>query len=255
MYNTFKQVRNLTNQAVRRERLAYKSTMVDRERINSFSSWELIQKFDNPKNIDNSNKELSIDGYTGDALVNHMAEYIFKRAKLVSEDDIKSHRSFLPLRNPESTKILDLDETEIFLVDDLYKSETPSLACGPDTISHRHIIDLLPAIREPLQLALDKPILKITDTESNFNRLISKEKITKDSVLTVKSVRPIAELNVLQKYGPIRIFMKQFRDLISPKLVPNQYSLPGKGCPMAIVEILDNSAVQIAKNKPVFVVF
>jgi len=130
----------------------------------------------------------------------------------------------------------------------------PSLSAGPDTISQRHVIDLLPALEEPLQLALGKPIDKLPDVSHNIIRLISKEKRPK-LPLNEKSQRPIGELDILPKYGPIDILMTQLRAKLMPRLKSNQYALPGRGGPMCTYLTLDSTCVQAALGKKVYLAF
>ena len=67
--------------------------------------------------------------------------------------------------------------TKQYSIPDLFKSKKkPTLAAGPDTISHRHIMDLMPAIEGVLQMAIDKPLNEFTDIKSNYTRLLSKER-------------------------------------------------------------------------------
>ena len=127
-----------------------------------------------------------------------------------------------------------------------------SLACGTDTISHRHIIDLGPSIFKTLQKIIDKPLNGFHNIQCNFTKLISKavtvnkenkEKLQdgkKKQPEPEKAHRPIVETNILAKYGPVRIFANELRKQIIPKMFNNQYSFSGKGCPMAIVKILDH---------------
>jgi len=65
------------------------------------------------------------------------------------------------------------------------------------------LLDLLPSIEKPLNEILNKPLEFLGDINSNYNRLIPKGFSDK---MTEKSVRPIAELNILAKYTFIRIF-------------------------------------------------
>ena len=87
----------------------------------------------------------------------------------------------------------------------------------------------------------------------NYNRLISKDH-SNSKAITEKSLRPIAELNVLSKYGPIKIFFDQLREKLIPHMNKNQYSFPGKGCQVAIVTILDQLNSLATQGIPTFLV-
>ena len=116
-----------------------------------------------------------------------------------------------------------------------------SLACGPDTISHRHLVDLLPAIKEPLNIMLNKPIEYLGDISLNYNRLISK---TFSGDMTEKSQRPIAELNILPKYTLIQIFIKRLQKMVIPRMIQNQFSFPGKGTQLAVIDLMEKVSQQ-----------
>ena len=64
-------------------------------------------------------------------------------------------------------------------------------------------------------------------SKENYVRLLSKEKNSDNKPFTEKSQRPISELNILPKYGPIKIFMDQFRNQMLLKLKNNQFAFPG----------------------------
>ena len=113
------------------------------------------------------------------------------------------------------------------------------MACGPDTLSHRHIMDVLPAIRISLQKAIDKPIDDFDDINVNFSRLLSKLKSGSKKDPTEKILRPIVEANVLTKYTTIKIFIAKIREKLIPFLGKNQYAFPGKGTPAAIADLMD----------------
>jgi hypothetical protein len=53
----------------------------------------------------------------------------------------------------------------------------------------------------------------------------------------------------------IKPFIRELRDEITPFLNRNQFSLPGKGCPMAIVSILDNVSYLSSQKQKVLLVF
>ena len=90
----------------------------------------------------------------------------------------------------------------------------------------------------------------------SYNRLISKETSSINKPLTVKSQRPIAELDAIPKYGCIKVFIDQLKSLLIPYMKDNQYSFPGKGSPMAIVKILDTFSVHSAlKSKTILAIW
>ena len=106
----------------------------------------------------------------------------------------------------------------------------------------------MPVIKDVLQKIMDKPLTALPNIQNNFNRLIGKEKFSANSKLTEKSFRPIAELDILAKYGPIKILMDQFRDQMIPKLNTNQFSFPGKGSPQALSSALDIISLKLSKK-------
>ena len=93
---------------------------------------------------------------------------------------------------------------------------------------------------------------KFHDISRNFSRLIEKGN-SKGSNITEKMVRPICEANILSKYGPIKAFVDELRDIMLPKLNNNQYSLPGYGTPMAIFDLFDNINHIASQKKPMLI--
>ena len=78
-------------------------------------------------------------------------------------------------------------------------------------------------------------------------------KCSKGQKLVEKSQRPIGEVNVLAKYGPIRMFMDQLQDTLSTQIGQNQYAFPGKGATMGIFEMLDTVISRAASGAPTIV--
>ena len=113
----------------------------------------------------------------------------------------------------------------------------------------------MPALKTTLQSAIDKPLYGFTDITKSYTRLLSKEKVKDGSVFTEKSQRPISELNVLPKYGSIKIFVDQLRSQVLRVMKDNQYAFPGKGGPMAIVKTLDDASQYSAESKRVLILF
>ena len=103
-----------------------------------------------------------------------------------------------------------------------------------------------------LQNTIDTSLYEFTDISQSYTRLLSKEKVTAKTVFTEKSQRPISELNVLAKYGSVKIFVDMLRNELLSKLKSNQYAFPGKGGPMAIVKTLDDISEQSAQGKRAF---
>jgi len=182
-----------------------------------------------------------------------MSEYLIKRANLVSDLEIEKYSEFIPLPSQYPKDIDKCIPGEKISVEDLLKNRKSfiSLACGPDTISHRHLLDLLPAVSKPLNIMLNKPLETLGDISLNFNRLISK---TFSGDITEKSQRPIAELNILPKYTLIRIFINRLQKLIIPRMVQNQYSFPGKGTQLAVIELMEKVSFQLSLKKAVIIV-
>ena len=114
----------------------------------------------------------------------------------------------------------------------------------------------MPVLKPVLQNAINKPLFSFVDIKHNYNRLISKEASSVNKPLTVKSQRPIAELDTLPKYACIKVFIDQLKRLLIPFMKQNQYSFPGKGSPMAIVKILDTFSVQASlKSKTILAIW
>ena len=190
----------------------------------------------------------SSETLAGDNLAQFLAEFLFDRAHLVSDSTILEHRAKIPIltmRNEDPIGLVPkkYDVKKLFNV----KNKT-SLACGPDTISMRHIQDLFPSIEKFLQKAVDLPIDKFPDIRENYNRLILKDSSEKPPHVP-KSFRPIAELDLIPKYSSIKIFGEQLRDQIIPKMSGNQYAMPTKGCQAAISDTFDNICYHIKSGK------
>jgi hypothetical protein len=228
---------------------------------NSKDVWDFIKRCQSRPTDQRVPDLLNIGGKTGNDLANHMADFLHKRANLVSSTQVKAYANHIPWPQniPVDTICLD-GETELprratdIDAEKVYKKGSkPSLACGPDSISLRHITDLMPTLKRVLNLALNKPVDMFHNISTSYNRLISKDP-GKKQVLTEKSQRPIAELNLLPKYGPIKDVMEQFREKMIPYLSKDQFALPGKGCPVATATILDELNAMITTGYPTLLI-
>ena len=208
---------------------------------NSKHVWEFINNNKPSKFVNMDNTILEIDGKTKHMLAEHMAIFLYKRAHLVSDSEALSQHDCVPFPNFSVREEISLDEKSTYDIYDLLKTRSkPSLACGPDSISHRHIMDLMPALEKPLQAMVNKPLDKFVNLSLNFSRLISKTGSTKGTQeFNDKCLRPIVEANILPKYTSIKIFIDQIKSKMIPFLNENQYSFPGKGTPVALTKILD----------------
>ena len=75
-----------------------------------------------------------------------------------------------------------------------------------------------------------------------------------DTPFTEKSQRPITELNVLPKYGSIKVFVDQLRSMLMKRMNKNQFAFPGKGGPLATSKILDFVSYHASSGKKVLLV-
>ena len=207
----------------RNDRTSYYRNMYSDKLDSSKNIWKFINRTRPSKKVDSSKIELEIDGLRGDDLVNDIASYLYDRAHLVSDSDVSNHNiPWDQIHIPKnaatfSSMSTDYDPLKLFAP----KKGYTSLACGPDAISHRHIHDFMPVIKDKLKLATTLPIDTFLNIESNYTRTIPKppEKEDKNNdkpgvernKLTKKSMRPIAETNVITKYCSVRIFMDNFR--------------------------------------------
>ena len=248
-HEKYRKLRNKFNKAVKSCRNQQKSAKLYDGIMTHNNIWSIIKKFLPDPDYQPPSKKMEIKGKSGIELANHMAQFFYDRAHLVSDEEALACVSHVPEPAASPLAIIDIDDTEKYTVKELFQDKSkPSLAAGPDTVSHRHIIDLMPSIETSLQASIDKPLVKFTDIRKSYTRLLEKEKTTRNSVLTEKSQRPISELNVLPKYGSIKIFIDQLRQELLKLLKDNQYAFPGKGGPMAIVETLDNASELSAKG-------
>ena len=247
LWLSYKRTRNVYNNSARDDKRKYDSSKLYDGVQNSSNVWRILKQFDPTPDESAPKPEISIKGKTGTDLANHMATFFLDRAKLVSDEDAKKNIVHVPVPDVQNDVQIDIIDKK-YDVEELFKGKKkPTLAAGPDTISHRHIMDLMPVLKSVLQKALDKPLDNLPDVSRNYLRLLSKEKKT-DVIFTEKSQRPISELDIIPKYGPIRIFIDQLRNQMIKLLNDNQFAFPGKGGPMAIVTILDFIA-QHAKKK------
>ena len=256
-YEKYKKVRNEFTSKKREEQTAYKVSIINDGLGNSKHIWDFIKKFQPDKHIDTSKSVVSIDGFEGTALANKMARYLENRAKLVPSEDIAKCSEFIPYPKKSPTEKVHFNDDTKYDVKTLFNTKKkPNYSCGPDTISLKHVNDLMPVIKPVLQTAIDKPLTSFVDIQHNFNRLISKETISINEPLTEKSQRPIAELDTIPKYMSIKVFIDKLKTVLIPLMKGNQYSFPGKGSPMAIVKILDTFAMHSAlKNKTILAIW
>ena len=63
-------------------------------------------------------------------------------------------------------------------------------------------------------------------------------------------------MDIIPKYGAIKIFIDQLREQLVKLMNDNQFAFPGKGGPMAIVTALDFFAAEAAKkSKAAFILW
>ena len=212
--------------------------------------WDFIKMNEPEKNIKQNTFSLSIQGKTGNEMANHMADFLVKRAFLVEASEIKENCESIPFpRNPPKETLF-LPEKR-FSIDELFLKgkKNPSLACGPDTISLRHIMDLMPAMKDTLQMICDKPLDTFINIDRNYSRCISKTKCAPKQSLDEKSQRPIVEANILPKYTSVNLFIKNLRTAIIPFLGDNQFSFPKRGSPIALINVLDTANMRACQKK------
>ena len=253
---TYAKKRNAYNIAVRADKQKYGSSKLFDGVSASSSVWQVLKKFDPTPCKDDAKPEISIKGKSGTDLANHMAKFFHQRAKLVSDEEAEKHIHNVPFPKENIGVTIDIDDTKKYDAEELFKGKkSPSLAAGPDTISHRHLQDLMPVLKPVLQKAIDKPLNKFQNIEHNYLRLLGKDK-KPGAVFTEKSQRPISELDIIPKYGAIKIFIDQLRKQLVKLMNDNQFAFPGKGGPMAIVTALDFFAAEAAKkSKAAFILW
>lgn len=245
---------NKRYRAVFRKELGIKNQEEEEEVKNDPNAiWKYINSCD-PIEKNNASSKMVIDGKEQIEAADHMNEYLYKRAHLVHDDVVEEYKEHIPIAEFDYCEPAPIEE--VFLnekpVRELYfpPGTVPSLACGPDTISHKHIYDLFDVLEGPLQYAMDKPVDNFHNVQLNYSRLIKKDPSSKKANLTEKDVRPIGETNILTKYGPVRAFIDRLRKLVLPNISPTQYSMPGKGCPVAIFDLLDDVNYFACLKKP-----
>ena len=248
------ELRNTKNHMVRAHRNAQQADKLYKG-INSCTNvWDIIRKFLPDPSFSPPIKKLTIKGMSGIALANHMAKFFLDRAHLVSDEEAEFCSHAIPYPKGDWSETIEIDDSVLLDVRTLFKSKKkPTLAAGPDTISHRHVMDLMPVIEKPLNLAVNKPLDAFPDITTSYTRLLSKEN-KPCTVFTEKSQRPISELNILPKYGSIKNFVGQLRDLLTERMSSNQFAFPGKGGPLATVRVLDRANLLAKSNKKVLIV-
>ena len=158
-YNKYKKIRNEFTRKKREEQSAYKVSIINDGLANSRHVWDFIKKFQPGKHVDTSKSVVSIDGFVGTALANKMANYLEKRAKLVPSNVIENCSAFIPYFKQPPKNIVCFDDSIKYDVETLFKTKKkPNYSCGPDTISLKHVNDLMPVIKPVLQKAIDKPL-------------------------------------------------------------------------------------------------
>ena len=270
-YQTYKIARKECKTRSRFERNKYFSDKICKEIKNCKDVWQTLKSIDPRHKSTVESNILEIEGKTGVDLAEHMGSFFKDRAVLIPDEVALENYQYIPYPKKTSLKLLEINDDITYDVEQLFKSKKkPSIACGIDTISHKVISQLMPVLKIPLQIAIDKPLLSLGDITTYFNRLVPKPVDKKSKVknidskilkqvpkekkkLTEKSQRPIADLNIIPKYGCIKVFIDQMRNLLTPLMNNNQFAFPGKGSQLAIVNVLDTAANFSASKKPVLI--
>jgi len=255
-WTQYKKKRNKANIAARKDRDRYSVGLLEVNLKDSKSVWDYIRSFEGVKDFNTNEITLSINGREGAELAERFADYFYKRSNLVDAENaqcFEEHMTLKPFREGtpyDISKILPMDPQILTTV-----KTKPSYTCGPDTISLKHLNALLPSLQGILKTCFNKEFSEFPDISKCYTRLIPKERIIPGQKLTLKSQRPIAELDILPKYTFVKSFMEEFSQMVIPHLNNNQYALPGKGCPIILAETLDEISFGIAQKKPVIAAF
>ena len=245
-----RKIRKIVQRIKRNDKSLFENTQLNDVVKNNDKLWDFINKNKDKQEINQNDLNLNIDGKTGNEMAEHMANYLYDRAHLVENSEITQNSQYIPYK-PGPQNLFEFPSFKYYQVEKLYNPKTyASLACGPDTISQKHILDLSPAIFENLQKIINKPVNGFHNIKKNYTRLISKE-VNKDGEnLSEKSQRPIVEANILAKYGPIRIFIDYLQDIMIPQMNDNQFAFAGKGTNLAMTNMLDDINIAANSGKP-----
>ena len=254
-YAQYKALRNKKNCMVKYEKNTQQSNKIYSGVRNAKCVWDILRKFFRDPHYTPPRQRIRIKGKTGIELADHMANFCLERALLVTDEEATVCSEYIPFNCIEWPETIDINDNIEHDVKELFVGKKkPTLAAGPDTVSHRHLSDLMPVLENQLQLAIGKPLIEFSSIQQNFVRLLAKEKPTLNSELTEKSQRPITELNVLPKYGSIKVFVNQLRDQITKRMNSNQFAFPGKGGPLATAKVLDFVNLHASSGKKVLLV-
>ena len=144
----YRKAQKVFNSSKKKDKRRYFRNLITLKIQNKVYPWEIV-KLLRPKLHVPDNQTTVINNKTGTGLANYMADYLYKRANLISDEEIKNNSEFIPLPKQFPKDISECSIDNEICVSTLLKNGKSflSLACGPDTISHRHLVDLLPAIK------------------------------------------------------------------------------------------------------------
>ena len=143
----YKLVRNKKNQLVKIERNSQQAEKLYNGIQSNANVWDIIKKFLPDPHYTSPMSALMIKGKSGIDLANHMATFFLDRAHLVTDQEAEECSNFIPYPNGDWETEIDIDDSILYDVKELFKGKKkPTLAAGPNTISHRHISDLMPVL-------------------------------------------------------------------------------------------------------------
>ena len=158
------ELRNKKNRSAQGDKEKYNSSRIiqDLDPKNSKSIFTVLKNIQNQRKPSNNSESVMMNGYSKVELANHMSNFFDQRAHLIPDTDIIENKEFIPfpMKNFNMLESIEIDSTNLS-ARELFapkRGKKPTLATGPDSISHRHILDLMPSLEKVLDIALKKPI-------------------------------------------------------------------------------------------------
>ena len=256
-YNHLRSLTKVRDQALKKHKRNTEKRAFTHAMKSSNNIWEFVKMNKSSENFDLEKMDFIIKEKSGCELANHLSDFIYKRANLVPDSLVAEHAHAIPLPSKEmiqrnqlmpNSKPKDLPNEVMNWYNP--KKGKPSLACGPDGISQSHILELMPTIGIIIKDAMMLETDQFVNIEKNYTRLIAKGTCKYGDKLDEKSVRPIVEANILQKYGPVKKFVNEFENFFLPRMNHNQFAFPGKGTLLAMSTGLDNATAVIRQGYP-----
>ena len=253
-WNAYKEQRRKVVKLVKRAKSTYCSNQV-KKHTDVKEIQKCVDRLDNHFNqkIYGSEKSLTVEGFSGVALANEMANFYKLRAEqLVTDSEMRAAGNPEPVLRPgeflEPMKRIEFPK--LVKLNEFIPTKRLTMTQGPSQIPSRLIETFWNEIKDKLEPLLNDDTMSYPlVNQGYYQRTIPK----KSDVEILKDLRPLGILNPIPKYFLNKTLFTGIRNYISPLLNSrNNFSL--RGTHLCIIHTFEKILENISKKTPTILV-